>query len=380
MDKIETLDITPTSYDVNLGWREIMQEIRDETNNFDPETMCKNCIKKQLSYGVIDPVTKLPKRTISCTGLASAENALAAELGEEITEEFIQQFIGVIGKEAYDKLAEYENPFIWADNNIPDKKLFSPREHQNLVAYCTARNKVLRMGRRAGKTFVLTIAMLHRLLTRPGYEILMVAPMVTMITEVADSLKKFCQTLPINPITRSTSSPITIIEFNTGSVFKGVPAGSEGAMGVRGKSCLSGETYICLELLTYNYIQDSTQPAYYLVSLEDSTTLSDDTYSNKGDDLIYTISITTNINTQAKFLNFVGINSSQYVHNIKNVNSVYQTGFLGAGEEFEKDLCQFGPYSYIQELLFETKDKEMAINMYNSINSSLGKNELEDVK
>lgn len=84
-------------------------------------------------------------------------------------------------------------------------------------------------------TYSMAIGMLHRLLTNKNFDVIMVAPMVTMIEEVVDQLVKFCETLPVYPIESKTKSPINTIKFNTGSVFKGISAGSSGATAVRGK-------------------------------------------------------------------------------------------------------------------------------------------------
>lgn len=86
-----------------------------------------------------------------------------------------------------------------------------------------------------GKSFTMTVGMLHRLLSRNNYRVLMVAPMETMITEIVELLVKFCNAMEENPIVRHTQSPIHNITFNTGSTFKGVTAGASGAKAVRGK-------------------------------------------------------------------------------------------------------------------------------------------------
>lgn len=84
-------------------------------------------------------------------------------------------------------------------------------------------------------TFSMAIGMLHKLLTRKNFNIIMVAPMVTMIEEVVDQLVKFCDSLPVFPIISKAKQPIHTLKFNTGSVFKGISAGSSGATAVRGK-------------------------------------------------------------------------------------------------------------------------------------------------
>ena len=378
MEKIKTVTIAPTTYDSKKSWREVVETIRDTSDNFNLEKMCENCIKRQMSYGVRDVATGELKQTIKCTGLATMKSTLESELGDTITDEFYTKLLGTAGSDALKKAEEFENSYFWIENNIVDPDIFNPRPHQRMINSCTANRKVLRMGRRCvsadtvlvgnqknytakhlwhilkhdkrrpfihvlddvkgemvytdqylvlpngiqdvlvvtlkdgftvkitddhpllvysnkhyhfvegkdievgmhiitpdnqlkeiiaitkqskvmtyhisvlkyqtfvtkggfihhntGKTFSMAIGMLHRLLTRKNYEVLMIAPMVTMINEVVEQIKKFCDELPVNPIVRSSQTPINYILFNTGSTFKGVPAGASGAKGARGKS------------------------------------------------------------------------------------------------------------------------------------------------
>lgn len=378
MEMIRTVALTPSSYDSKRPWNEILEGIKEDTGNYDLEQMCRDCIKKQKSYGVRDLATGELKPTIKCTGLTTMKNTLETELGEKITDEFYNQLLGTTGADALQKAEEFENSYYWIENNIVDPDIFNPRPHQRMINSCSANRKVLRMGRRCvsadtvvvgnhknykvkhlwhlfkndkhkpfiqvlddvkgeiaytdqylvlpngikdvfvitiedghtleitnehpiliysnkhyhfeeasniavgnsiltpdnklkqitsigikrnvstfhisvikyetfvtkggfinhntGKTFSMAIGMLHRLLTRKNYEVLMVAPMVTMINEVVEQLKKFCDELPVNPIVRASQSPINLLVFNTGSTFKGVPAGAKGAKGTRGKS------------------------------------------------------------------------------------------------------------------------------------------------
>ena len=367
MEKIKTVEVI-TTFDEKADWKDTRAAIIEATNNYSIDTMCQTCIKKQIDvHGEI---------TIPCKGLATLKTSLEAELGEEISTEFYTEILGTAGSEALRVSEEFENSYTWIENNILDPDLFSPRPYQRMINSCTAKMKVLRMGRRCvskdtyirghkkdytvkhlfhrlkhhksrplietfdektgnivltdkyvilpngiqttykvklkngysvsmtgnhpiivfknkhhhyeeaqdleigdlvlttdnelipiesidtqkevtyhvsvvhyetfitrggfihhntGKTIAMAIGLLHRLVTRKDYNVLMVAPMVTMIDEVVEQLRKYCAELRVNPIVKDTSQPIKIIEFNTGSVFKGVSAGASGSKATRGK-------------------------------------------------------------------------------------------------------------------------------------------------
>jgi hypothetical protein len=94
----------------------------------------------------------------------------------------------------------------------------------------------------AGKEYIvthntasMTVGLLHRLLTNNDYKVLMVAPMQTMIDEVYDTVLKYCSKMEGKKILSNKTTPTHEINFDTGSSFKGVTAGAQGAKGTRGK-------------------------------------------------------------------------------------------------------------------------------------------------
>lgn len=396
MERIDTIEILDeqeneksAATDEKKHWKDALNDIKRETNNFDIQEMCKNCIKKQLEYGNVDENGK-PTLTIQCTGLNTYKNKVISEHGEEVYE----TLKGLLSKEQYEQAEQIENSMAWMAGNINDKKLFNSRPHQVMINSCSANKKVLRMGRRCieentkilgakkdysikhlynlfkkykdmpyiysyddetgklvltnkylimpngkvevlkltlsngysvtatsthpllvfknkqysyiplgeieltdrillddntlseirsiepvgkrntyhlsvvryetflttggfihhntGKTYAMSVGMLHRMLTNKNYKVLMVAPMATMIDEVVEQIKKFCAAMDGDPIISATQTPIQYIEFNTGSTFKGVTAGASGAKGTRGKAadllyvdeCFPGRTKI----------------------------------------------------------------------------------------------------------------------------------------
>ena len=406
IDLIELMDENGSSQKVDKAenWRDTLEQIKIDSNNFDLETMCKICIQQQYELGVKDKNGNLTT-TIQCTGLQTFKNKTIRETSEEVYNELKE----LISAEELSLGEQTENSMVWMENNITDKKLFSPRPYQVLINSCSAKKKVLRMGRRCleenekvigvkksyrakhlwhlfknykkmpeivsyddetgelvrtdqylimpngielvykvttetghttsatlkhplfvfskldkqfeykeigdidiendqllfldnklhniksitkvgmrqtyhisvvkyetfatgagflhhntGKTFAMSVGLLHRLLVNPGYRVLMVAPMETMITEVVEQIKKFCAAMEEDPIIAATQSPIHQLTFNTGSTFKGVTAGASGAKGTRGKGadllyvdeCFPAKTKIKLQDGSVKNIED----------------------------------------------------------------------------------------------------------------------------
>ena len=150
MERIDTIEILDeqeneksAATDEKKHWKDALDDIKRETNNFDIQEMCKNCIKKQLEYGNVDENGK-PTLTIQCTGLNTYKNKVISEHGEEVYE----TLKGLLSKEQYEQAEQIENSMAWMAGNINDKKLFNSRPHQVMINSCSANKKVLRMGRR----------------------------------------------------------------------------------------------------------------------------------------------------------------------------------------------------------------------------------------
>jgi len=406
IDLVELMDEGNTTKKVEEGesWKDTLNRIKEESNNFDLETMCQLCIKQQYELGIKDTEGNLIT-PIQCTGLQTFKNKTISESSEEVYNKVKE----MLSAEQLSLAEQTENSMVWMENTIKDEKLFSPRPYQILINSCSAKKKVLRMGRRCleenekvvgvkksyrakhlwnlfknykkmpeiltyddetgnlvktdqylimpngietvyqvktksgftttatlthpllvfskdtkqfdykpigdinketdrllfldnklhdiesirmvgkrrtyhlsvvkyetfmtgpgiihhntGKTFAMSVGLLHRMIVNKNYRVLMVAPMETMITEVVEQIKKFCDAMEVNPIVSATQSPIHLLTFNTGSTFKGVTAGASGAKGTRGKGadllyvdeCFPAKTKIKLADGTVKNIED----------------------------------------------------------------------------------------------------------------------------
>ena len=220
--KIETVDITEER-DPNSGLVKL-SEIRWEdylamkNYNQDINKMCELCI--------IDQKKKYGKQTIPCNGLLGARNHFGDELYEDIIEGMDTDGINTL-ESIYD-------PYSFMEHNVDLEKkgeegrVFIPRWYQEMLTRCSAKSKVVRMGRRTGKTMSLAILILHKCITNENHRALLVSPFQNQTEEVIDNLKKLCSMLPENPILSSKASPVHVIKFKNGSMLKGFTAALNG--------------------------------------------------------------------------------------------------------------------------------------------------------
>ena len=224
----------------DLNWREYLK-----IKNYDRDisTMCQKCKKEQM--------IKFGKTTIKCSGLRRIETMLP----EEIINEFNDQEL-ITMKELVD-------PYYWAENHIdvhqenPERRVFSKRWYQERIVSCSASRKVVRCGRRIGKSYALALDATHRLVNNPGYRILVVTPYLTQAKELAELVRKMLKHLDTGSwsdiVERSVSSPNHEIKLRNGSVFKAFTAGGGDAGAVRGQ----GADWIIIDEADF-----ISQPAY----------------------------------------------------------------------------------------------------------------------
>lgn len=204
-----------------LPWREYLA---DKNYGRDINTMCEECVAKQIKeHG---------KRVIPCKGLANAKSMLGEEVYDNLTSTYTEEEVELLNA-IYDPYAYMEAYLDSEKKGRPDRR-FIRRWYQERVIRCTAQSKVVRMGRRTGKTMALAILILHKVLTNTNYRVLLVSPFAVQTEEVVDNIKNLCTLLPENPLVSSKASPNHVLTFNTGSVLKGFTASTD-ANSVRGQ-------------------------------------------------------------------------------------------------------------------------------------------------
>lgn len=138
----------------------------------------------------------------------------------------------------FDNLSENE---IETSRNIADPVRWMYKEfgvemrwYQALMARCSSRRKVARLGRRSGKSFLIAMDILWRAITKSGntdthrYDIIVVAPLARNITRIWDYMMEILHKSDTfkDTIERSVSSPHRRIELSNGTVIQGITAGT----------------------------------------------------------------------------------------------------------------------------------------------------------
>ncbi len=144
-------------------------------------------------------------------------------------------------REAFIDEAEYEmakiltDPISWAYSEFE----WEPRWYQERILSCTSDKKLIRGGRRAGKSETMVIEILFEICTNDDHTVLVIAPSERLVSRFFDEMRKFIkksQTIT-NSIARSTKGP-NLIELKNGSKamgFSAGPASSHGADKIRGQ-------------------------------------------------------------------------------------------------------------------------------------------------
>lgn len=104
---------------------------------------------------------------------------------------------------------------LWGKNFLGIK----PRVYQILVLRDPSNRRVLRFGRRAGKTWILAILALHYSYTTKNGRVLVMAPMKSQVALIYDEVMKLVQESEAvsNAISRNVTSPQYEINFTTGA-------------------------------------------------------------------------------------------------------------------------------------------------------------------
>ncbi len=195
--------------------------------NQDINKMCSLCKEEQIN--------KFGEITIRCKGLASKDIYVTSEQVHNFT------------KDDLDIMEQAINPYHWAERNIDigkigdDKRLFNARWYQEFLSRCTAARKVVRCGRRAGKSYSLALNILHKCLTNKNYWVLILTPYEVQSEEIINLILQFLYNL--NPefgtyddlVDGFRQSPNRTIEFSNGSRVKAFTTGSSGAASIRGQ-------------------------------------------------------------------------------------------------------------------------------------------------
>jgi replicative DNA helicase len=111
-----------------------------------------------------------------------------------------------------------KDPVVWAKHFLKAE----PRAYQILILRHPSLRKVLRAGRRLGKTFTLAIQLLHYSYTHKDGRCLVVAPMKTQVELIYQEILRIASKneIVMNSMTRKVTSPQFMMEFSNGSTIR----------------------------------------------------------------------------------------------------------------------------------------------------------------
>lgn len=153
----------------------------------------------------------------------------------------LENLVNNLDSEDFDSQDDFNNalivsdPCLWAEEELKWK----PRWYQEWYLECTCDSKVLRIGRRAGKSEVMIVECLHSMYTNSHFTILMVAHFDSAVVKFFDKIREFIGKSPklTESVQRDVKNP-SRIEFKNGSKIVGFslnPNQSAAADKIRGQ-------------------------------------------------------------------------------------------------------------------------------------------------
>lgn len=225
---------------------------------------CTGCKKNRLAIkdGPISDITGKPaflknEFIIDCKGIPGNDKFIPNF--DKVTQGWSEEDIA-LGQTLYD-------PIAWARENLQwnPRKSKDNQEYQSLVLRCTSKRKVLRMGRRLGKTEIMVIAILHYLFTNSpkiqrwdkdaqmyvdGFStILVLTPYLSQVKLIFNRMRELLARNPDlqNEVKKDVSTPHHSLELYNGAKVVGFSSGAKGAEAVRGQKA----DFIILDEMDY---------------------------------------------------------------------------------------------------------------------------------
>ena len=211
MDNQRSIDLTKEEMAHDFG-RPYIPERNYKLTNYKPIgpskchfcTGCRDYYKKLHRKGITEQ--EFP---ISCVGDISQYNAPTDTLTDE----------------ELDLYNIYADPVSFAKAEFD----WTPRWYQAEMLRCTAKNKVVRAGRRSGKSEVVAIQILYLMYVNTNYHILVVCPYQSQVDRVFEILRKMIARSVSykDSVLKDNSSPPQFIKLQNGSQVKGFSSGAK---------------------------------------------------------------------------------------------------------------------------------------------------------
>jgi replicative DNA helicase len=230
---------------------------------------CKGCQKDRVADrdGPISELTGKPTHLrgefiIDCKGIPGDDKFIPNY--DVVTKGWEEEDIN-LAQTLYDPIRWAEKYLGWNPRKSKDGE-----EYQSLVLRCSSKRKVLRMGRRLGKTEVMVIAIMHYLFTNSpkvqrwdedaqmyvdGFStILVLTPYLSQVKLIFNRMREL---LARNPeldgeVKKDVSTPHHLLELYNGAKVVGFSSGAKGAEAVRGQKA----DFIILDEMDYLSEQD----------------------------------------------------------------------------------------------------------------------------
>lgn len=147
--------------------------------------------------------------------LSKRELALLIDEPFEIDSNFLESGISA---EQQRQIHIAKDPCVWAKHFLGAET----RVYQTLILRDPSLRKVLRAGRRLGKTFSMAVALLHYSYTNKDGRCLVVAPMKTQVELIYQEIVRLASKndIVLNSITRKVTSPQFMMQFSNGSTIR----------------------------------------------------------------------------------------------------------------------------------------------------------------
>jgi replicative DNA helicase len=160
-----------------------------------------------LSWNDGTPVTERP--------ITNQELALLVDEPFEVDKDLLE---AGISSEQQRQLHIAKDPVTWARNFLD----VSPRVYQILILRDPSLRKVLRAGRRLGKSFSMAIQLLHYSYTHKDGRCLVVAPMKSHVELIYQEVLRLASKSDVvmNSVSRKITSPQFLIQFSNGSTIR----------------------------------------------------------------------------------------------------------------------------------------------------------------
>jgi replicative DNA helicase len=181
----------------------------------DPETIKQINRIEWVFENKLKHITWKDGTPVTSRQLSNYELALLVDEPFEIDEDLLEMGISV---EQQRQIHLAKDPCTWGRHFLQAET----RVYQTLILRDEALRKVLRAGRRLGKTFSMALYLIHYSYTHKDGRSLVIAPMKTQVELIYQEILRLASKneLVMNSITRKVTSPQFMIQFSNGSTIR----------------------------------------------------------------------------------------------------------------------------------------------------------------